>query len=92
MQEVPLLVLRLPKSHTKAIKCMPQMVTYAAVEKGMEHKGEQRCYLHVLPNVGMFSNTLLTKLSSQLLYSLSSMLLFGEVLIKYLGCFLFSFA
>ena len=57
---------------------MSQIVTYAAVEKGMEHKGEQRCYLYVLPNISIFSNTLLTKLSSQLFYSLSSMLLFDE--------------
>ena len=42
MQEMPLLVLHLPKSHTKAIMRTPQIVTYAVREKGMEYKGEQR--------------------------------------------------
>jgi len=32
----------LAKSRTEAITHVPQIVTYAAVEKGMEHKGEQR--------------------------------------------------
>ena len=30
------------KSYTEAIMCVPLIVTYAVVEKGMEHKGEQR--------------------------------------------------
>ena len=41
MQEAPLLVLRLPKSHTKAIARILQIVTYTEREKGMEYKGEQ---------------------------------------------------
>jgi len=40
---VPLLALYLPKSQTDAIMCVLQIVTYdEVVEKGMEHKGEQR--------------------------------------------------
>ena len=31
----------LPKSRTEAITCVPQIVTYVVVEKGMEHEGEQ---------------------------------------------------
>ena len=42
MQEVPLLALHLPKSHTETIMCKPQIVIYALKEKGMEYKGEQR--------------------------------------------------
>ena len=30
------------KPHTEAITRLLQIVTYAVVEKGMEHKGEQR--------------------------------------------------
>jgi len=30
-----------PKSHTEAIMCIPKII-YVVVEKGMEHKGEQR--------------------------------------------------
>ena len=37
-----LLALHLPKSHTEAIRRVTQIVTYVAVEKGMEYKGEQR--------------------------------------------------
>jgi len=40
MYEVPLLALHLPKSHTEAIACILQFITYAAVEKGMENKGK----------------------------------------------------
>ena len=40
MQEAPLLALHLPKSHTKAITHVPQIVTYVVREKGMEYKGE----------------------------------------------------
>ena len=40
--EASLLVLHLPKSHTEAITCILQIVTYAVREKGMEYKGEQR--------------------------------------------------
>ena len=29
-------------THTEAITCVPQIVTYAVREKGMEYKGEQR--------------------------------------------------
>jgi len=32
----------LTKSCTETITRVPQIVTYAVVEKGMEHKGEQR--------------------------------------------------
>ena len=39
---MPLLALHLRKSHTKAITCVPQIVTYAVRVKGMEYKGEQR--------------------------------------------------
>ena len=35
---VPLLGLHLPKPSIKAITWIPQIITYAAVEKGMEHK------------------------------------------------------
>ena len=42
MQEVSLLVLHLPKSRTKAIMHILQIVTYTLREKGMEYKGEQR--------------------------------------------------
>ena len=38
---MPLLALHLPKSHTEAIAHVPQIVTYAVVQKGMEYKGEQ---------------------------------------------------
>ena len=41
-QEAPLLALHLPKSHTEAITHVPQIITYAVKEKGMEYKGEQR--------------------------------------------------
>jgi len=34
--------MHLPKSRTKAITSIPQIVTYAVREKGMEYKGEQR--------------------------------------------------
>ena len=34
--------LHLPKSRTEVIMRIPQIVTKAVVEKGMEHKGEQR--------------------------------------------------
>ena len=37
---MPLLALHLPKSCTKAVTRVPQIITYVAVEKGMEHKGE----------------------------------------------------
>ena len=37
-----MLALHLPKSQTEAIMCVPQIVTYAVGEKGMEYKGEQR--------------------------------------------------
>ena len=40
--QAPLLVLHLSKSHTEAIMHVPQIVTYAVKEKGMEYKGEQR--------------------------------------------------
>ena len=39
--QAPLLALHLPKSHTKATTRVPQMVTYAVREKGMEYKREQ---------------------------------------------------
>ena len=42
MLEMSLPALQLPKSCTEAIMCIPQIVTYVAVEKGMEHKQEQR--------------------------------------------------
>jgi len=42
MLQVPLLALHLPKSHTEAIMRVPQIVTYAVREKGMEYKREQR--------------------------------------------------
>ena len=38
----PLLALHLLKCHTKAIMRIPQIVTYAVKEKGIEYKGEQR--------------------------------------------------
>ena len=41
-QEAPLLALYLPQSLTKAIMRILQIVTYAAVEKGMENKGKLR--------------------------------------------------
>ena len=41
-KEAFLLVLHLSKSSTEAITCIPQIVTYLVVEKGMEHKGAQR--------------------------------------------------
>jgi len=41
-QEVPLLTLHLPKSHTDAITRVPQIVTFAVREKGMEYKREKR--------------------------------------------------
>ena len=37
-----LLALHLPKSCTEAITHLPQIITHVVVEKGMEHKGEQR--------------------------------------------------
>jgi len=37
---MPLLAFHLPKSSTEAITQKPQIVTYAAVEKGMDYKGE----------------------------------------------------
>ena len=40
--QAPLLALHLSKSHTKAITHVPQIVTYAVRDKGMEYKGEQR--------------------------------------------------
>ena len=40
--QAPLLALHLPKFHTEAITRVPQIVTYAVKEKGMEYKGEQR--------------------------------------------------
>jgi len=40
--QAPLLALHLLKSHTEAIMHVPQIVTYAVREKGMEYKGEQR--------------------------------------------------
>ena len=39
---IPLLALHLPKSHTKAIMRLLQIVSYAVRKKGMEYKGEQR--------------------------------------------------
>ena len=42
MQEVHLLALHLPKSHTEAITHVLLIVAYAVREKGMEYKGEQR--------------------------------------------------
>ena len=39
-QEMPLLAL--PKSCTEAKTHVPQIFSYVEVEKGMEHKGEQR--------------------------------------------------
>ena len=39
---MPLLALHLLKSCTEAIMRVPQIVTYASVEKGMEYKGEQK--------------------------------------------------
>ena len=41
MQEVPLLAQHLLKFYTEAITLVPQIFTYMAVEKGMEHKGEK---------------------------------------------------
>jgi len=35
-----MLALHLPMPHTKAIMCVPQIVTYTAVEKEMKYKGE----------------------------------------------------
>jgi len=32
----------LTKSHIEAIIGVPQIITFAVVEKGMEHKGEQK--------------------------------------------------
>ena len=32
---MPLLALHLPKSHTEAIMCTPQIITYTVVEKGI---------------------------------------------------------
>jgi len=40
--QTPLLALHLPKSHTGAITCVPQIITNAIWEKGMEYKGEQK--------------------------------------------------
>ena len=37
-----MLALHLPKSHTKVITCIPQIITYVVREKGMEYKGDQR--------------------------------------------------
>ena len=37
-----LLALQSLKYHSEAIRHIPQMVTYATVEKGMEYRGEQR--------------------------------------------------
>ena len=34
--------MHLPKSHTKAMMCVPQIITYVVKEKGMEYKGEQK--------------------------------------------------
>ena len=39
---MPLLVLHLPKSHTKAITRVLPIVTHAVLEKKIECKGEQR--------------------------------------------------
>jgi len=39
---LPLLALQLSKFFTEAIKHVPQMVTYAVVEKEMQYKWEQR--------------------------------------------------
>ena len=41
-QEAPLLALHLPNSGTKVMTCILKIVTYMVVEKGMEHKEEQR--------------------------------------------------
>jgi len=40
-EEAPLLTLHLPNSRTEAITRVPQIVTYVAVVKGIELKGEQ---------------------------------------------------
>ena len=45
--EVPLLALPLPKSQPEAITRVPQIVTYAVKETGMENKGEL-WYNHVI--------------------------------------------
>jgi len=42
MLQAPLLALHLPKIHTEAIMCIPQIVTYTVREKGMESKEGQR--------------------------------------------------
>ena len=42
---MPLLVLHLPKSHTKAITRVLPIVTHAVLEKKIECKGEQRWVL-----------------------------------------------
>jgi len=42
MQETPLFALHLPKSCTEAITRVPQIVTYAVRDKGMEYKGEKK--------------------------------------------------
>jgi len=40
-----LLALHLPKSHTEAITRVPQIVTYAVREKGMEYKKKNKAEL-----------------------------------------------
>ena len=42
MQEALLLALHLHKSHTEAIMCVLQIVTYVVRDKGMEYKEVQR--------------------------------------------------
>jgi len=45
MLQAPLLALHLPKSHTEAIMCVPQIPTCVVREKGMECQEEQRVSL-----------------------------------------------
>ena len=40
MLQAPLLALHLLKSHNEAITRIPEIVSYAVREKGMEYKGE----------------------------------------------------
>jgi len=40
--KTPLLSLHLHKSHTEAITCISQIVTYAVRKKGMGYKGEKK--------------------------------------------------
>jgi len=42
MLGAPLPALHLLKSHIEAIPCVPLIVIYTAVERGMERKGKQR--------------------------------------------------